>query len=42
MGSECSSDEREFRYSLFRQSLYAIDIDIKKEQDNQDITKKKY
>ena len=42
MGSECSSDEREFRYSLFHQSLYAIDNDIKKELDNQDITKKKY
>ena len=42
MGSECSSNEREFRYSLFHQSIYAIDNDIKKELENQDITKKKY
>ena len=42
MGSECSSDEREFRYSLFHESLFAIDKDIKKELDNQDISKKKY
>ena len=40
MGSECSSDEREFRYSLFHQSLFAIDKDIKKELENKDITKK--
>ena len=42
MGSECSSDEREFRYSLFHESLFAIDKDIKKELDNQDISKKNY
>jgi len=42
MGSECSSDEREFRYSLFHQSLFAIDKDIKKDLDNQNITKKKF
>ena len=31
MGSECSEDEREFRYLTFHQSIYAIDKDIKKE-----------
>ena len=31
MGSECSEDEREFRYLTFHQAIYAIDKDIKKE-----------
>ena len=29
MGSECSADEREFRYLLFHQAIYAIENDIK-------------
>ena len=42
MGSECSADEREFRYMSFHQAIYAIENDIKKEIDNSDLTKKKY
>ena len=34
MGSECSEDEREFRYLTFHQAIYAIDKDIKKELNN--------
>ena len=42
MGSDCSVDEREFRYLTFHQAIYAIDNDIKKELNNTDIPKKKY
>ena len=42
MGSDCSSNEREFRYETFHQSIYAIENDIKKELYNQDISNKKY
>ena len=42
MGNDCSADEREFRYLLFHQAIYAIEKDIKNELDNKDITKKKY
>ena len=42
MGSDCSDDERDFKYQAFHQSIYAIENDIKKELYNQDISKKKY
>ena len=42
MGSDCSADEREFRYLTFHQAIYAIDNDIKKELNNTDTSKKKY
>ena len=42
MGSNCSADEREFRYLTFHQAIYTIDNDIKKELNNTDITNKKY
>ena len=42
MGSNCSADEREFRYLTFHQAIYAIDNDIKKEISNTDISNKKY
>ena len=42
MGSDCSSNEREFRYETFHQSIYAIENDIKKELFNQDLSDKKY
>ena len=42
MGSDCSRDEREIRYSAFHQAIYAIDSDIKKELNNPDISTKKY
>ena len=42
MGNDCSPDEREFRYSAFHQSIYAIENDIKKELYNQDLSNKKY
>ena len=42
MGNDCSPDEREFRYSAFYQSIYAIENDIKKELYNQDLPFKKY
>ena len=42
MGSNCSADEREFRYLTFHQAIYAIDNDIKKEISNTDISNKKF
>ena len=42
MGSDCSADERDFKYKAFHQSIYAIENDIKKEMYNPDISKKKY
>ena len=42
MGSDCTADEREFRYMTFHQSLYAIEKDIKKEIYNPDIKNKRY
>ena len=42
MGSNCSADEREFRYLTFHQAIYAIDNDIKKELNNTDVSNKKY
>ena len=42
MGSECSADEREFRYLTFHQAIYAIENDIKKEINNPDQSQKKY
>jgi len=42
MGSNCSVDEREFRYLTFHQAIYAIDNDIKKELINIDISNKKF
>ena len=42
MGSECSEDEREFRYLTFHQAIYAIDTDIKKELNSTNIANKKY
>ena len=31
MGSECPTNEREFRYMSFHQAIYAIENEIKKE-----------
>ena len=42
MGSNCSADEREFRYLTFHQAINAIDNDIKKELNNTDVSNKKY
>ena len=42
MGSECSEDEREFRYLTFHQAIYAIDKDIKKELNSTNRANKKF
>ena len=42
MGSECSADEREFRYLTFHQAIYAIENDIKKDINNLEQSQKKY
>ena len=42
MGSDFSTNEREFRYMSFHQAIYAIENDIKKELYSQDIPKKTY
>ena len=34
MGSECSENEREFRYRIFHEAIYAIENDIKKDLNN--------
>jgi len=42
MGSECTPDEREFRYGTFHQAIYDIDKDIKNELNNPNIKNKRY
>ena len=42
MGSDCSSDERIFRFEAFHQAIHAIEKDIQKELYNQDLSNKKY
>ena len=42
MGSECTPDEREFRYLTFYQAIHDIEKDIKKELKNPDMKDKKY
>ena len=42
MGSECSEEEREFRYQILYEGIHAVDKDIKEEMKNTDISKKKY
>ena len=42
MGSDCSSDERIFRFDAFHQAIHAIEEDIQKELYNQDLSNKKY
>ena len=42
MGSECSEDEREFRYLTFHQAIYAIDKDIKKDLNSTNRANKKF
>ena len=42
MGSECTPDEREFRFRTFHQAIYAIEKDIKKELNNPNMKNKKY
>ena len=42
MGNECNEDEREFRYQIFHQTIFAIEKDIENELCNFDLSKKKY
>ena len=42
MGSDCTPDEREFRYETFHQAIFDIEKDIKKELNNTNIKNKKY
>ena len=42
MGSECSENEREFRYRIFHEAIYAIENDIKKDLNNTNKDKKQY
>jgi len=42
MGSECSPDEREFRYRALYEAIHTIDNDIKEELKNTNIQSKKY
>ena len=42
MGSECTLDEREFRYRTFHQAIYDIEKEIKKELNSNNMKNKKY
>ena len=42
MGSECTPDEREFRYRTFHQAIYDIEKEIKKELNSNNMNNKKY
>ena len=42
MGSECSENEREFRYRIFHEAIYAIENDIKKDLNSTNKDKKQY
>ena len=42
MGSECTPDEREFRYRTFHQAIHDIDKGITKELNNPNMKNKKY
>ena len=42
MGKECSKDERIFRYTTFHNAIHSIDVDIKKELSNTNLSSKKY
>ena len=42
MGSECSPDEREFRYKALYDAIHSIDNEIKNELKSNNIQSKKY
>ena len=42
MGSECTLDDREFRYRTFHQAIYDIEKEIKKELNSNNMKNKKY
>ena len=42
MGSECSYDEREFRYKALYEAIHTIENDIKQELKSINIQSKKY
>ena len=42
MGSECTPDEREFRYRTFHQAIYDIEKEIKKELNSKNMKNKNY
>ena len=42
MGSECSPEEREFRYKSLYDAIHSIDNDIKQELKNTNIQSKKF